>query len=130
MSRRAEEMSSNRGLDRSTRRIGPGRRITSELHRQTEVGRLLDNAIDEAREGSSSTRFSRASASSSRNSKPKSSTECTECNKVLSSKGNLNRHVKMVHLGHKVYCTYPGCGMSFGQSHDLRRHVRRKHGGR
>ncbi len=52
---------------------------------------------------------------------------CCECRKMLSSRGNLNRHVRMTHEGRRIYCTVSGCGNSFGQAHDLRRHMRRKH---
>ncbi len=52
---------------------------------------------------------------------------CNECKKTLSSKGNLNRHIRMCHGGERIYCQVPGCSNSFGQAHDLKRHMRRKH---
>lgn len=53
--------------------------------------------------------------------------ECEECGKILSCRGNLNRHKKTSHMGRRFRCTVPGCGLSFGQAHDMRRHMRRKH---
>ncbi len=120
----------NKKLTKKTSNMGSRPRITSDLHkRRTEVARLFDNVISDNKESREDTRTRVSGASSARVSRENNSTRCPECHKNLSSRGNLNRHMKMVHLGHRVYCTVAGCGMSFGQSHDLRRHVRRKHGG-
>ncbi len=52
---------------------------------------------------------------------------CPVCSRNFSSKGNLNRHNRTAHLGHRVYCDIRGCRQSFSQAADLRRHRARVH---
>lgn len=100
---------------------------------RAEVGTLLDFVIDQDRRGllsETSTLPSYAELLRRHNAKSRPSAQpvnCPECGKLLSCRGNLTRHLKTAHLGRRVYCPVPYCGVSFGQKHDLRRHMKRKH---
>lgn len=48
---------------------------------------------------------------------------CELCSSVFSNSGNLNRHVKIVHLGLKPYVCLV-CGHAFGKSDHLKRHMK------
>ncbi|CAG9329351.1 unnamed protein product [Blepharisma stoltei] len=50
--------------------------------------------------------------------------QCPHCQKILSSKQNLNEHL-FTHSGEKPYvCKEPGCGMKFRQGSQLSAHKR------
>ncbi len=107
---------------------------TKHLHNmRAEYATIVDYVIDEDRHGrltadASLPSYEELVKRSRGSSKSTSKVHCPQCNKLLSCRGNLNRHMKTAHFGHKIYCSAPGCGLSFGQAHDLRRHMRRKHG--
>ena len=54
--------------------------------------------------------------------------KCTECGAVLSTKGNLKRHMEEVHTNEKPHkCTE--CGGKYKSKDSLREHKKRKHNG-
>ena len=111
----------NKHSSASTARGSPGSSSKPRSHSGTEA--------EVAAAGSSSRARSSAQTKSWPTRPSAQPARCTECKKVLSSRGNLTRHMRMTHGGPRIYCEFPGCGNSFGQSHDYKRHKSRKHGG-
>ena len=55
---------------------------------------------------------------------PKKSVQCTVCNRMFSSRGNLNRH-QIIHTREKASC--PKCSKVFTSENRLRNHIRTQH---
>lgn len=130
MSSRTQKISKGKSSSSKTKMQQDNKSLHSK---RTEFATLVDFVIDEDRNGRLTAEASLPSYEelvkrTRGSSKSTSQVHCPQCNKLLSCRGNLNRHMKTAHYGHKIYCNAPGCGLSFGQAHDLRRHMRRKHG--
>ena len=54
--------------------------------------------------------------------------ECDGCDSKFGSKGELEKHISLVHLGQRFYsCTVEGCGKSFRHNTYLKDHGRAEH---
>ena len=52
--------------------------------------------------------------------------KCTQCQKSFSAKSHLQRHIKAVHEGKRPHACHL-CGLTFGQSGNLKTHIKGKH---
>ena len=120
------------GKDNKQPKLGVARLAvgTSSKPRSRSSVNALLNSDERYDFASTSTVIGTSSQTQKRNTRPSAMpVQCPDCMKVLSSRGNLNRHKRMSHGGQRFHCNIPGCVNSFGQAHDLRRHIRRKHSG-
>ena len=53
--------------------------------------------------------------------------KCDICEKILSEKGNLTRHIKLIHNDNKIYYKCEQCDKQFSQNCDLNRHIKNSH---
>lgn len=51
---------------------------------------------------------------------------CTDCPKVFTSRGNLTDHL-LTHSRDRVMCDMPGCGKTYSNFNNCRRHFREFH---
>ena len=58
--------------------------------------------------------------------KVESNFQCEKCYKYFSAKRSLSKHIRVFHLGVKNFLCQI-CEISFGQNHELKSHVMKKH---
>ena len=51
---------------------------------------------------------------------------CAQCQKSVTNKSHLQRHIKAVHEGKRPHACHL-CGLTFGQSGNLKTHIKVKH---